>query len=435
MQGNMKLDNHNLIRNRFLSNRKFLCENQKIWEKEVLNYFPESLDAFPKQWVEEISKYTMDQIYQLDGKQSFDHLPDGEFKQFVEKCREMEILPRQAVITKEYPSWAWNGVKGKKKHEITQLVPVISELTKEGNIEKLIDIGGGVGHLARILAHYEGHSVISIDMNPTLQEKGKKRISKYPLPVGHGDIDYYCCEFNDQFNKDHLVKLPLTKEYGMIGLHTCGNLANDFLYTITKTTSKAGLNLGCCYLKLDPKKQTNLSQTAKDHPLNNTKYSLTLATRGHLKLTREEFDYKIKVKRYRYLLHLWFLEQGINKFVSVGDSPPRDYALSFAGYVKLKMDEAFSKDELTTQQHETMKSIKDSIINEFFDSKEKQGLFWNLFYCDLIRWQVGRLLEIDILLDRALFAWENQHEAEIFEIFDESISPRNIALKYKKRAT
>ena len=434
MQGDKKLNSFTRIRDRFLKNRSFLNQFQKIWEKEVLNYFPDSLDAFPKEWIAEISKYSEKDLYLLDGKQCYQHLPDGQFKNFVARCRELEKLPSVSFESSQYPSWAWNGVKGKKQHEINRLIPIIKQEVTNFDCHQLIDIGGGVGHLARLLSFYEGIPVISVDLNNQLQTKGKARADKYPLPNNHAKLQYYCCEFNHQFYHNHLPKFSLDDQrFGMVGLHTCGNLANDFLFNIENSKSHFGINLGCCYLKLEPDHHTNLSQIARQNPLKNTKYSLTLATRGHLKLSRTEFDFKLKVKKYRYLLHLLFLRNGIKGFVSVGDSPPRDYAKSFADYAKIKFEEAYKKKQIKTNIFQKLQVLTTNELNNFFTDKNQQDQFWNLFYCDLIRWQVGRILEIDIILDRALYAIEKGMESEVFQVFDEDISPRNIGLLYKKK--
>lgn len=430
---NFILNHFEALKERLITLRSFLNRYRPLWDREVLNYYPESLQAFPSNWIQEIGQFSLDDLYELDGKQEFQHLPDGAFKSFVQECRGLEQFPILPVQEKDYPTWAWYGVKGKKKHEIMRLTPLISKYCQQKQLTGLIDIGGGVGHLARILAHYEGIPVTSVDINPKLQEKGKAREKKYPKPEGHQALDFYCCQFNQQFALEHLEKISNSDKQGMIGLHTCGNLANDFLKTMIATDIKMGVNLGCCYLKLDPKKETSLSQVAKTHPLIHTKYSLTLATRGHLKLSREEFDYKLKVKKYRYLLHLFFLEHGLTRFVSVGDSPPRDYALPFAGYVNLKIKEAMNKEEIPREIAKRLQAISDEEKNDFFAQQKRQDIFWQLFQCDLIRWQVGRLLELDIVLDRALYAYENGLEAQAFQIFDEEKSPRNIALVYTRK--
>jgi hypothetical protein len=48
--------------------------------------------------------------------------------------------------------------------------------------------------------------------------------------------------------------------------------------------------------------------------------------------------------------------------------------------------------------------------------------------CNLIRWQLGRALEIYILLDRALFLEEHQYQVSVKTYFKESLSPRNIGI-------
>lgn len=441
MQSNNQLIQPENIKNKFLQVRAFLREHQNIWQREVLNYFPQSLAAFPTIWLEEIEQFSLDDLYRIDGKQEYSHLPSGHFRQFIQQCRQLEQFPTAAPKENQYPTWAWYGVRGKKKHEIQRLIPFIKTYMEQSHTESLIDIGGGVGHLARILGHYEGIPITSVDIDSSLQAKGEIRQNKYPKPAGHQDLSFYCCEFNEHFSSDHLSKIITTAEScGLVGLHTCGNLANDFLKNMIssslesslESSLKIGINLGCCYLKLDPDKETNLSQFAQNHMLPHTKYSLTLATRGHLKLSREEFDYKIKVKKYRYLLHLWFLKQGIDRFISVGDSPPRDYATPFADYVDLKVREALSKSEISNQQAMSFLNISRQEKQDFFENSKTQKIFWKLFHCDLIRWQVGRLLEIDLLLDRAIYALENNLQVEAIQVFDEDISPRNIALVYTK---
>jgi hypothetical protein len=51
-----------------------------------------------------------------------------------------------------------------------------------------------------------------------------------------------------------------------------------------------------------------------------------------------------------------------------------------------------------------------------------------MFICCLIRWQIGRALELYLLLDRAIYLEENNYTAILAEFFSENISPRNIGI-------
>jgi hypothetical protein len=47
---------------------------------------------------------------------------------------------------------------------------------------------------------------------------------------------------------------------------------------------------------------------------------------------------------------------------------------------------------------------------------------------NIIRWQLGRVLELYLLLDRAIYIEERGMSVELKQFFDENLSPRNIGL-------
>lgn len=409
------------IESKLSKTRHFLLEYSELWKREVLNYYPDSIESFPKDWIATLKSLSQEELYLIDGKQQYQHLPDSQLKSFIKECRELEELESLPITPSDYPSWAWYGVRGKKKHEITHLLPLIKDRSTQNKIKHFYDIGGGVGHLARILAHYESIETTSVDMNQTLQDKGEIRKNKYPKPETAKNLNFINLSFNQNFHKS----FPVNDQTGLLGLHTCGDLAFDFVHNFIKSDAKLAINFGCCYLKINPEGNVNLSKISHSTPLPYTKYALTLATRGHMNLSREEFQFKLKVKKYRYLLHLFFRDVfNITTFISVGDSPPRDYELSFYEYIKLKIQE----NNLQNNYPISIEQLDEKICEDYFHAKEQEEKFMSLLYCDIIRWQLGRILEIDLLLDRALYAKENGVQAEVYQIFDVHQSPRNIGI-------
>ena len=51
-----------------------------------------------------------------------------------------------------------------------------------------------------------------------------------------------------------------------------------------------------------------------------------------------------------------------------------------------------------------------------------------MFLCNIIRWQLGRALEVYLLLDRCLYLEEKGYQVSCLQFFDEEISPRNIGI-------
>jgi hypothetical protein len=73
----------------------------------------------------------------------------------------------------------------------------------------MIDIGGGVGHLARIVAQYYGLESITLDMDKNFQAIGQLRANKYRLPENAKNLTFLNLKFGDHEGNKQLKKLLL----------------------------------------------------------------------------------------------------------------------------------------------------------------------------------------------------------------------------------
>ena len=390
---------------------EFLKKYQGIWSYEVLNEYPQGLTNFKPEWLDFLRTLSPHEQWQIECR-------NGDFKSSLSQLfneiisyENIPQLPRE--IDQQYPSWAFQKVSQKKEHEIKGIVALLSSCHKiKGS--KVLDIGGGAGHLGRILALYHGAHVTSIDTNSDFQERGKKRLGKYPKPETAGTLKF----INHHFSADKKKELSLMTENNLsIGLHTCGPLALEHLNLLfDKPTAKA-INFGCCYQKLNLESDIMLSSQSKVIGLKYTKYALTLATRGNHFISENDFELKKKVKLYRAALHLYLAEKhNINLFESVGSSPPRVYRSDFSVYAKDKLPEHL-KDIVT-----------ESELNLFYQRSDIQEIITNIYLANIIRWQFSRVLEKYLLLDRAQWLREQGVQTSLYQVFDSQISPRNIAL-------
>jgi hypothetical protein len=125
---------------------------------------------------------------------------------------------------------------------------------------------------------------------------------------------------------------------------------------------------------------------------------------------------KWKVKSFRYSLHLLLYEKlGIKKFITVEGHPLKKYGEDFSEYVFSKLTELGIKHNLAADY-----------LNSFH--QDWSPLVKKMFLANIIRWQFGRLLEVYILLDRAIYLQESGFKVEMAQLFNESISPRNIGI-------
>ncbi len=399
----------------------FLGPLSDIWLKEVLYEYPD-LSAYPKEWIDWLSALSENDAWLIDCRKHDAFMANSPLADLNARIKELIELPREEVHPDELPSWAWNFVKEKKRHEINQIRGVLAKLHDMKEI-KVIDIGGGTGQLGRILSLYHGIPVTSIDMNGEFQELGKKRLAKYPKPEGHADLEFINTFFDETiFQRQPELETQCGENSLIVGLHTCGPLAIEQMRAGLKTKSRSLFNFACCYNKLDEAKDVNLSMYSKSKGLPLNQYALTLATRGHANMTITEYQFKKRVKTFRYTLQLLCLKNGIsNRLESVGSAVPSVYRGEFEDYAASKLsyagvDHAFTKEEM----------------RKFYQDQSIQNEVERMFYANLIRWQLGRVLEMYILTDRVLWLKEEGLEPTLKQYFDEDLSPRNIGLLISK---
>jgi len=310
-------------------------------------------------------------------------------------------------------------VKKKKKHEIQKIVPLLKKLKDQVSFKHVVDIGGGVGHLSRVLSHYHGIPSISIDQNKEFQDIGKERLLKFRKLEGARDVTFLNATLNTH-DSDNVLKKVIHNESMILGLHTCGNLAHTLIESTIKFNSPMLLSFGCCYYKMDPDKDIPLShfyQSQAHFPRLNL-YGLTLATRSHAPMSFETYQTKERVKNYRNALHLFLLEHFHNKyFTSVGECHISNYWKPFHFYISDKLQELNLTHHFTNDE-----------FDHFYNSLETQSKLRKMYLANIIRWQIGRALEVYLQLDRCLFLEENGYDVRLNEYFIEEISPRNLGI-------
>ncbi|MDD0852317.1 methyltransferase [Halobacteriovorax sp. GB3] len=402
--------------------REFLGDHDHLSRFEILNDYPAYQSRYEKSWLDKLKELSEEELYQVDTFGNPEVLKDHPMGSWLKRIKELTALDFEKLDNpKELPDWAFNKVKFKKRYEILKIGEWITHLKKKEGFSHLVDIGGGVGHLARVLSHYFGIETISLDANKTFQDLGKKRMNKYPRPEGAKELSFinmfFGADLKDEKDNQILEKV-FSKEAISLGLHTCGPLAIGHMKTNLKFQTKGLLNFGCCYNKLDPLLDVNISEFAKKNPLAFNQFALTLATRGHCVMDLEEFRLKRTVKKYRYGLHLFLLEhEQTGDFLSVGEAHVKLYKGPFSDYLRSKYKEI----GLTC-------SYDEEYINHFLEREDIKETLEEMFLCNVIRWQIGRVVEFYLLIDRALYLQEHDQEVELKQFFDEVVSPRNIGL-------
>ncbi|OFZ68090.1 MAG: hypothetical protein A2451_15735, partial [Bdellovibrionales bacterium RIFOXYC2_FULL_39_8] len=311
----------------------FLQSYRAVWNEEIIHRYPHALAAYPSEWIEAGKTLSEHELWQLDCG-NLEQITTPSFKSsslYALLANITQLIPAEHLKsnTPSYPLAKSKliKIKNKKKHEIENILGLLAQLRKKISYTSVIDLGGGVGNLSRFIADECDLPCCSIDINEEFQGLGSSRLQKY-FPHLTNKIDFQNLDFL------RAAPLPLTTDHLVVGLHTCGALANRSFEIAKKLGSAGMVNFACCYSKLNPQKELNLSAFCRqNYFLDFSLEALNLASRSHAPIDYQSFLLKKRVKFFRYTLH-FILYHHLHQanFMAVGEERPASYQKDFASY-------------------------------------------------------------------------------------------------------
>ncbi|XP_065838158.1 methyltransferase-like protein 25B [Oscarella lobularis] len=361
---------------------------------------------------------------------------------FVATCHAL-ALPRQPAA-KEAASLSHSFsrfVKGKKRHELERLVPVIDRVCSLNDISCVVDVGCGQGHLARLLAYGYGMSVDAVEAEEShlggaekgermlmtdweKQEQRAESLTSSKQSFRKGSLAHTRLRVSPDLKSDDFLERLSWKEkrHAIVGLHTCGNLGPTIFRLFAQcSSSRALVSMGCCYMKSFDCESTlgyPLSQYVKDlsHQLSFRAAELACHTMDAYRLRLQGCNEgKLNVHAYRAAVELLVCK----KFPSVDRSSVRkvrNYAnMSVVEYAKAAISKMGLPLDLTLNDVELLESTC------------PRHHLATAFFC--IRLLLGPVIETCLLLDRVLYLREHGVlHSYIWPLFDPRLSPRNMAI-------
>jgi hypothetical protein len=418
--------------------------NSSIWSTEIMHNVPESLNDYPPDWLAALKQLSQEELWLLDAKfltpELEKKMPTSEL-QWLKRLRYLEEVPKiNLTETAKAPAEIFLGMRAKKQYEVEKLGSLVSQTQANSNsstnsqYDWILDIGGGSGHLMRYLTYQNlAQNYFCLDGSSDNLKFGlakwtriSKALSKTSFPwverIHYHPINHFLSDNTHASElKDFLPAEVRENNHGLvIGLHTCGDLALGQTQLSQQLTGSACINMPCCYLKLDPQKQVNLAEFTRQHAyLEWNNFALTLATRAHGRFTQENYLNKRQVKYFRYGIHLVLMEFFNRSDIhQVHEAPLAHYYGDFSYYANTKLEQL------------GLGKLDEIKLDKFFQSEKTQNLIETMFFANLYRWQFGRSLELSLLLDRVHWIREMSKNCQIGELFDESISPRNLVLTW-----
>ncbi|XP_069688496.1 methyltransferase-like protein 25B isoform X2 [Periplaneta americana] len=160
-------------------------------------------------------------------------------------------------------------VKPKKRHEISRMAKVTASVAQMENCQFIVDIGSGLGHLARLLAYGYGLKVCCLEAQQGLSRQARKLDMELEVSVSkildknqfaslhrpvHLSMTLDSQLTANSFTEDLKMAFGASEEvfrFGIVGLHPCGDLAPILMHLFVECPNAKFINIvGCCYMKL-----------------------------------------------------------------------------------------------------------------------------------------------------------------------------------------
>ncbi|MFT6069233.1 MAG: hypothetical protein ACJAT2_000290 [Bacteriovoracaceae bacterium] len=391
------------LKSRFNEIADFLKPYEKIYSLEFLKRYPAPYPTFMNKWLLEMRQWDDKKLAELESCPHEDLVFDQDFKDYLYSIRTLSIIPKSRISKSLLPPELTHGLNQKKIHELSLLKTRVND----SKAMLIFDIGGGIGHTSLMAVHGTSKRSVCVDQDLKLLDKGMKKLKKIK-GLQESQVRF------QHLKIDSSMDLSKSEKNLTIGLHSCGDLSAHVLNTYLKSSHELIL-FGCCYHKIN--NSLYLSKESKLNRLELTTNALHLASRSAKKVNDKEILKRKSFKRHRYCLHYFMNDQFNTSFSGIGNSAPKDYQRPFSAYAK------------GIEDYGELKSIPSEDLDRFYEDKETIELFNDNFNADILRLLLGRLIELYIILDRALYLEEQGIKVKVSEVFDRSLSPRNIMLE------
>jgi len=141
----------------------------------------------------------------------------------------------------------------KKTHEVVEMVKLVEKIIEKTSTNTIIDVGSGKGYMSSTLSYISGVNVLSLDSSAITACGAKKldtNMGKKLKLRNRGKHVRETLHVSPCITLEPLLishfGVP-TQQSGLLGLHTCGQLAATSCQLYVNQNMRWFVNVGCCY--------------------------------------------------------------------------------------------------------------------------------------------------------------------------------------------
>jgi hypothetical protein len=303
------------------------------------------------------------------------------------------------------PAAALRGIASRKRGQLATLLGALAPLA--GHAERIVDVGAGRGHLARLASELFQRETLALDRNATLLRSGGQRSDERARQVGTLSLRFVEANIGER-------QLELRSSDLAIGLHACGELGDRLIVDAAAARCDVAL-VSCCLQKTRAAQRAPLSRAAHGLDLRRSALGLTNLTprENGVEASLEE---NLRAREARLALRYLLRARGL--VVGAGEEMRGvNRRRAQAGFADLA-SHALALRQLSAPSAAELRCHADA-------ARRDHAVLRRL---SLPRNLLARLVEVAVVRDRAAALEEHGQCVAVAQLFEQRLTPRNTVL-------
>jgi len=319
------------------------------------------------------------------------------------RVREVSSLPVLRTAIAPQSQEDFRGVGLRKQRQLAGLLGALAPLAAPAR--RIVDVGTGSGHFARLSAAHFGRATLGLERNP-------ERVARATHRVQASEGEGVRAEFAVlDAGREPLVLFPNDLA---IGLHACGELGDTLVRVVAESGADLAL-VSCCLQKISAPERASLSRSANGFTLRKDTLGLSNLTSQAIGV-ETSIEHNIRGRQARYALRLLLLARGL-------DFEP---GAEMQGVNRRQAQSGLAAIAQRSLALHGLAPANDAEIAQF--EREAARQFSIIRRLSLPRDMLARAIELSVILDRAARLEESGHVVSVATLFERAVTPRNVSL-------
>ena len=322
-------------------------------------------------------------------------------QQLLQVCR----LPALQAEAMQTGGDDFRGVTSRKRQQLSALLGALTPLV--ASARRIVDVGAGSGHFARLSAQHFGMATLGLERNPERVARATLRAHATRSETQLATAEFAVIDVGSQ-------ALLLYPGDLAIGLHACGELGDMLVRAVTDSGADLAL-VSCCLQKISAAERAPLSDAAHGFALKKDTLGLSNLTSQAVGVESRIED-TIRARQARYALRLLLRTRGLE--LAPG-----------AEMQGVNRRQAHTGLGAIAQRSLELHGLPPASVGELRASEdEAERQFSIIRRLSLPRDMLARAIELSVILDRAAHLEESGYLVRVATIFERAVTPRNVSL-------